>query len=506
MREVLADDLIELPAIYRINLDIDDLFRCIDKEFSKTANYAKGHGSEFFWWMQEFHPDAYLFPVIRALGGTRQDLCVEAAPAVLMNLPYYLQYLHWRIEATGGSLDNILQTKLYIMLRSAEVVALLRVLSILHISICVPTRWLAGKSHELKEYNFGYYDMGKALDLMETAFESIINDGSLIYDEDFMMNSIFAEISDTVDPFREYLQYMWVKKSGYTVAGPRDEKVLPVDELRAALFYPSRADIMQTDDLCTELGVVSAMAFLKEFRDTTKATHNYLSSIDGRYSLKTISNETRKAGLGKEASNSTSESDFASAKQAVKDYGTLRLDSAAACGQTRTNDDFGRCHDLLINISKKDGMNAQRGTLFNLREELIRSLFYAAKKGAPRLRKRHDNALNILNQAKLNKLKDQQLVNAEQAVEKNIVAMNYYDIGVSERRWKSAREATTVYNQLRSETARKKAVKEQIMIRRLGFGWEDCAHAWSCGDHTYSSRELLIFLKETVLPIERKRG
>ena len=348
--------------------------------------------------------------------------------------------------------------------------------------------------------------MGKALDLMETAFESIINDGSLIYDEDFMMNSIFAEISNTVDPFREYLQYMWVKKSGYTVAGPRDEKVLPVDELRAALFYPSRADIMQTNDLCTELGVVSAMAFLKEFRDTTKATHNYLSSIDGRYSLKTISNETRKAGLGKEASNSTSESDFASAKQAVKDYGTLRLDSAAACGQTRTNDDFGRCHDLLINISKKDGMNAQRGTLFNLREELIRSLFYAAKKGAPRLRKRHDNALNILNQAKLNKLKDQQLVNAEQAVEKNIVAMNYYEIGVSERRWKSPREATTVYNQLRSETARKKAVKEQIMIRRLGFGWEDCAHAWSCGDHTYSSRELLNFLKETVLPIERKRG
>eukprot|EP00956_Cyclotella_meneghiniana_P033237 scaffold94673_cov49-Cyclotella_meneghiniana.AAC.1 len=88
--------------------------------------------------------------------------------------------------------------------------------------------------------------------------------------------------------------------------------------------------------------------------------------------------------------------------------------------------------------------------------------------------------------------------------------MNYCDIGVSERRWKSAREAMTVYNQLRSETARKKAVKEQIMIRRLGFGWEDCAHAWSCGDHTYSSssRELLNFLKETVLPIEieRKRG
>ena len=286
------------------------------------------------------------------------------------------------------------------MLRSSEVVAMLRVLSILHIAICVPTRWLAGKTH-----------------------------------------------------------------------------------------------------------VVCAMAFLKEFRDTTKATHNYLLSIDGRYSLKKISNDMRKAGLGKEASSSTSESDFASAKQAVKDYGTLRLDSAAAAGQTRTNDDFGRCHDLLINILKKDGMNAKRGTLFDLPNELIQSLVYAARKGVPRLRKRHDNALKILNEAKLDKLKTAQLENAEKAVEENIVAMNYYEIGVSERRWKSPREATTIYNQLGSETARLKAVKEQILIHRLGFGWVDCAHQWSCKGHgTYSSRELLNFLKDTVLPIERERG
>ena len=507
LREILADDLKELPTIYRINLDIDDLFRCIDKEFSRTANYAKGHGSEFFWWMREFHPDVYLFPVVRALGGTRQDLCVEAAPAVLMNLPYYLQYLHWRIDATGGKCDNILQTKLWIMLRSAEVVAMLRVLSILHIAICLPTRWLAGKTHELKEFNFGYYDMGKALDLMETAFESILNDGSLIYDEAFMMDSIFAEISNTVDPFREYLTYMSEEKGGYRVNGNQDDKFLPVDELRAALFYPSRADIMQTDDLCTELGVVCAMAFLKEFRDTSKATHNYLSSIDGQFSLKVISDDMKKAGLGKEASNSTSESDFASAKQAIKDYGTLRLDSAAAAGQTRTNDDFGRCHNLYINIMKKDGMNARPGTLHALPKELVLSLFYAARKGAPRLRKRHDDALNILNQAKLDKLKSAQLENADKAVEGNIVAMNYYEIGVSERRWKSAHEATTIYNQLSSETSRLKAVKEQIMIRRLGFGWEDCAHQWSSKAHgTYSSRELLNFLKDTVLPIERQRG
>ena len=67
--------------------------------------------------------------------------------------------------------------------------------------------------------------MGKALDLMERAFESILNNGSLIYDEAFMMDSIFAKISKTVDPFCEYLNYMWVKKGGYRVDGNQDDKV-----------------------------------------------------------------------------------------------------------------------------------------------------------------------------------------------------------------------------------------------------------------------------------------
>jgi len=86
--------------------------------------------------------------------------------------------------------------------------------------------------------------------------------------------------------------------------------------------------------------------------------------------------------------------------------------------------------------------------LFNLPKELIRSLFYAARKGAPKLRKRHDNALNLLNQAKLEKLKSAQIDSAEKAVEENIVAMNYFEIGISERRWKTVKEADSVYNQL----------------------------------------------------------
>ena len=47
MCDILADDLKELPAIYRVTLDADDLMRCVEKLFGLSANYAKGQGSEF---------------------------------------------------------------------------------------------------------------------------------------------------------------------------------------------------------------------------------------------------------------------------------------------------------------------------------------------------------------------------------------------------------------------------------------------------------------------------
>ena len=82
-----------------------------------------------------------------------------------MNLKYYFEFLNWRLS-TGASKDLILVRKLYVTLQSTEMVALLRVLIILYISICLPTRWLAGKVEELADYDFGYWDMGRALDCM----------------------------------------------------------------------------------------------------------------------------------------------------------------------------------------------------------------------------------------------------------------------------------------------------------------------------------------------------
>ena len=128
---------------------------------------------------------------------------------------------------------------------------MLQILSILHISICLPTRWLAGKSHELSAFNFGYYDMGKALDAMEHAFETILDNGELCLDEEFMMERMFEPITSKIPPLREYLEHIFEIKSAMNVNNQHVDAVL-LDMLRAVLFYPTRDDIIQTNNFCLE--------------------------------------------------------------------------------------------------------------------------------------------------------------------------------------------------------------------------------------------------------------
>ena len=90
------------------------------------------------------------FPFARSLGGARQDLGTEGAIAFYMNLPYLVSFLNDRLSIKA---DNILQRSLFTVLRSSEMIGLLRVLSIVRIAITLPTRWLAGNTEDLAKYN-----------------------------------------------------------------------------------------------------------------------------------------------------------------------------------------------------------------------------------------------------------------------------------------------------------------------------------------------------------------
>ena len=87
LSDVLDDDLDQIYFTLRVTTDVGDILHAVEKYFGITANYAKGKGSMFYDYMKRYHPNCYLYPMSRACGGSRQDIVVEGAVAVLMNIP-----------------------------------------------------------------------------------------------------------------------------------------------------------------------------------------------------------------------------------------------------------------------------------------------------------------------------------------------------------------------------------------------------------------------------------
>ena len=133
--------------------------------------------------------------------------------------------------------------------------------------------------------------MAWAVDLMDEAFLEIANDGSNMFNEEFMFG-IFQPIIDTIPPFGQYMEYMFQSKTSNLI-GTRsfDKKIVPWENLRSELMYPTRRDIDQSTEIACELAVVAAITFRKEFRDTRKATAKYLSANYWSVSLKTLTEE-----------------------------------------------------------------------------------------------------------------------------------------------------------------------------------------------------------------------
>ncbi len=77
-------------------------------------------------------------------------------------------FFNWQLS--GISAENILMHSLFVMLQLVEMLSQMQVLALLHISICITTRGLAGYCQELKDADFGVFDMNHTVDLIETTF------------------------------------------------------------------------------------------------------------------------------------------------------------------------------------------------------------------------------------------------------------------------------------------------------------------------------------------------
>jgi hypothetical protein len=373
-----------------------------------------------------------------------------------------------------GVSENILQCNLFIILESSEMIAQLRICSIFFLTIIVPMRWLASNTFKLASPNWGEKSMGRVIDLVYNAFVAIQADGSLILDYDFMMG-IFGELKHELPEFNTYMTWYFMENECNSIGSSSiAQRVLSVDKRRKMLFYPTERQNMQTNELCSILAAGLALYLILELEDPRKANSDYLSVKGGKYSWAQVSDAEKNACMGIKVVNDPSEVVFATFTEALSTGGRVGLDGAAGQGQARYNNDMGHAHEYMVTGRKgKDKPNAVIGLFHQLPEELTNSLIVTGRRHANATQWDFNRRLQLQEEKSGQKEKLAKEKRLKASMQDFMNASYLHQQYNSRRCSKTATEAFQEFDKLKTNATQYRYLKEQILIRYVGLGWEE---------------------------------
>jgi hypothetical protein len=87
-----------------------------------------------------------------------------------------------------------------------------------------------------------------------------------------------------------------------------------------------------------------------------------------------------------------------------------------------------------------------------------------------------------------------------------IVAIYVYEQYHLSRCWLTIIKADAIYKKLGSKGKQLKVIKDQLLMRSLGLGWNEAYHAWSKDGIPYTSNQLFRFFKQYVFPLAETQG
>jgi hypothetical protein len=206
-------------------------------------------------------------------------------------------------------------------------IALSRLLAIFHISVCVPFRWLSGKTHELNDYGtdfgWGAMSMSRVIDTLYEKMNELHKSPSLIVNDGFMISKL--------PPFEEYWEVTFEKKQMFVVACSRKDgtKVVHMALLRKELYSPMTPTNIKMRDMVVRLAESAAKTICDELLDETKTTYKYTNQSGSEYSYNHCGSEKKKAMLGRKATNDEAKSTLGGATAQVQESGDDRDDDNA---------------------------------------------------------------------------------------------------------------------------------------------------------------------------------
>ena len=135
--------------------------------------------------------------------------------------------------------------------------------------------------------------------------------------------------------------------------------------------------------------------------------------------------------------------------------------------------------------------------------KMKQSLLTMAINEAPTVRRNKAIAIEKQQQHKQDLLKRMKLLKAESLY---INALAYIEVFHSPAGLKTKIDALQEFSKLKSITVKLDAVKEQIKICVLGFGWTDLHVAWSLNGNHQLPEYLLNYLTDKLIPAQSTRG
>ena len=192
---------------------------------------------------------------------------------------------------SGKRRDNILMRNIFMLLTSAEMAAQSRFLCIVYFALCIPMRWLAGKTHELKGFPVGTSPeeqcctrlMGIVVDTLHEKLGEIIAFTSIFLSEQYMMN-LFSEYTNELPLFKDYLQLMFNNRRMIVKNRTTGMRVAHLAMAKRNLLNPNKKTKIESTTRMLDIVSVGIPQMKKELIDTRKATWRNLSKSGDRLS------------------------------------------------------------------------------------------------------------------------------------------------------------------------------------------------------------------------------
>ena len=232
------------------------------------------------------------------------------------------------------------------------------------------------------------------------------------------------------------------------------------------LFSPTDQDNKDSTSILEELAVIVCTRWRDEMVDPKKGTWQFLSDSGGELSFDHCSEVDKIALRGFVDVNDLAESSFAGLTAQVQVFGRIGMANAAAISDMKRN-----------GFLSRDGEG--NGLFHDLPPELQLTALMTALQFAPDTRQLNNAGLERARETKRQKEELLKQLGLEKATNEYIDCLIYHKMYDSDRCWKTAAEVRNRVKNLQYKKDKFAALKDNIQIRFMGFGWEDWHTTWS---------------------------